>query len=152
MILRIIVFLILNFLGLAIGGIFTSKGVPSDWYYDLNKAPWTPPGWLFGAAWSTIMICFSIYMAQLWSRKVSKKEVLLLFSLLWLLNVLWNPVFFYYHHISLGLVDLLALTIGMVYTLWRYSINVSYYTVLLFPYIAWLCVATSLNAYIVIFN
>lgn len=39
MILRLIVFLAINFGALAIGGIFTGSGVPSDWYQNLNKAP-----------------------------------------------------------------------------------------------------------------
>ena len=68
MILRIFLFLIINFGGLFIGGLFTGEGVPSDWYQNLNKAPWTPPGWVFGAAWTTIMICFSVYMAILWEK------------------------------------------------------------------------------------
>jgi tryptophan-rich sensory protein len=50
---RLIIFLALNFAALAIGGLFTSKGVSSDWYAGIAKAPWTPPGWAFGAAWTT---------------------------------------------------------------------------------------------------
>ena len=46
MIYRLIAFLLLNFGALAIGGFFTGKGVTSDWYADLLKAPWTPPGWV----------------------------------------------------------------------------------------------------------
>lgn len=60
-ILRFVVFLAINFGALAIGGLFTGKGIPSDWYQNLDKAPWTPPGWIFKAAWTTIMIFFSVY-------------------------------------------------------------------------------------------
>lgn len=63
MIARIALFLVLNFAALGIGGLFSGQGVPSDWYTGLNKAPWTPPGWVFGSAWTIIMICFAIYMA-----------------------------------------------------------------------------------------
>ena len=41
MVLRIIIFLLINFTGLFSGGLFTQEGVPSDWYQNLNKAPWT---------------------------------------------------------------------------------------------------------------
>ena len=68
MVLRIIIFLLINFTGLFLGGLFTQEGVPSDWYQNLNKAPWTPPGWLFGFAWTTIMICFSIFLSVLWKK------------------------------------------------------------------------------------
>ena len=67
MILRTIIFLLINFAGLFIGGLFTGEGVPSDWYQNLNKAPWTPPGWVFGFAWTTIMICFSLFKC-LWKK------------------------------------------------------------------------------------
>lgn len=79
MIARLIIFLTINFGALAIGDIFTSKGVPSDWYVDLVKAPWTPPGWVFGFAWTTIMICFSIYMAYLWPVAQNKNILFTLF-------------------------------------------------------------------------
>ena len=59
MILRTTIFLIINFTALAFGGLFTSEGVPSEWYLSLLKAPWTPPGWVFGFAWSIIMICYA---------------------------------------------------------------------------------------------
>ena len=59
----ILFFIILNFGALAIGGSFTADGVASDWYQNLSKAPWTPPGWVFGAAWTFLMMCYSIYLA-----------------------------------------------------------------------------------------
>ena len=65
MILRTTIFLIINFTALALGGLFTSKGVPSEWYIALLKAPWTPPGWVFGFAWSIIMICYGFYKSRL---------------------------------------------------------------------------------------
>ena len=46
MIIQLIIFLLLNFGALALGGLFTGSGVSSDWYNGLNKAPWTPPGWM----------------------------------------------------------------------------------------------------------
>ena len=42
-----------------------ANGPQTEWYLNLNKAHWTPPGWVFGAAWTTIMICFSIYLSYL---------------------------------------------------------------------------------------
>ena len=59
MILRTILFLVINFAALAIGVIFTGKGVPSEWYASLSKAPWTPPGWVFGAAWTSITVSYT---------------------------------------------------------------------------------------------
>jgi tryptophan-rich sensory protein len=152
MIYRIILFLVLNFAGLAIGGMFTGKGVPSEWYLNLNKAPWTPPGWVFGAAWTTIMICFSIYLNIWWQQAISKRYFYMLFAALWILNVLWNPVFFHFHATGLGLVVISLLTIGIAYLLWSNAALVKQASWLLAPYFIWLLIATSLNGYIVVNN
>jgi|TARA_B100000795_G_scaffold263032_1_gene241625 benzodiazapine receptor len=151
-VIRVIVFLVINFGALAIGGLFTSKGVPSDWYISLNKAPWTPPGWVFGAAWSFIMICFSFYMAQLWSIVESKNLLLLFFTLQLILNIAWNPVFFQLHHVGLGLVIISILTILVGFLIIYFYDLVKMKSALLFPYFLWLLIATSLNAYILIKN
>lgn len=87
MILRTILFLVINFGALGIGSYFTGSGVSSEWYQTLNKAPWTPPGWFFGFAWTTIMICFSIYLAFLWPLVDNTQKLILLFSIQWVLNV-----------------------------------------------------------------
>ena len=111
MLLRLISFLILNFAALALGSLFTSKGVPSDWYAQLNKAPWTPPGWAFGVAWTSIMICFSIYLSILWPRIADKTSLIVLYSIQWILNIAWNPAFFYFHQVWIGLIIIIALTV-----------------------------------------
>ncbi|WP_196884939.1 TspO/MBR family protein [Aureivirga sp. CE67] len=152
MLVRIILFLILNFGALAIGSFFTSKGVPSDWYANLNKAPWTPPGWIFGAAWTTIMICFSIYLAYLWPNSTNKSLLITLFVFQWILNVGWNPTFFYYHQVLFGFVIILTLTILVGYFLFHYWNTVKLKSVLILPYFIWLLIATSLNGYILFKN
>ena len=152
MISRSLLFLILNFGALGIGGIFTSSGVTSDWYLELSKAPWTPPGWVFGAAWTTIMICFAIYMALLWPRIENKKQIIGLYALQWVLNVLWNPVFFYFHSISVALFIISALMLLIGFFLFYYWPNLKAKSALVLPYFIWLLIATSLNGYIAINN
>lgn len=152
MIYLLIIFLAINFAGLAIGGIFTGKGVPSEWYQNLAKAPWTPPGWVFGAAWTTIMICFAVYMAFLWKDSSSPKMLIILFSLQWILNVIWSPVFFHYHSTIPGLVIIVALTLLVGFFGIYYYPVLKLKTLLILPYFVWLIIASSLNAYIVKFN
>ena len=152
MIYRLIIFLVLNFGGLAIGGIFTSKGVSSDWYLNIIKAPWTPPGWVFGFAWTAIMICFSIYLAYMWPVIENKNLLIALFAVQWVLNVGWNPTFFYYHNAFLGLLIISALTFLIGFILIYYGPYLKFKSVLIFPYFVWLIIATSLNAYILAKN
>jgi len=147
-----ILFLIINFGGLALGGWLMNSGPTSDWYMNLNKAPWTPPGWVFGVAWTIIMICFSIYLTELFSIKINTK-IVLLFTIQIFLNVIWNYVFFNQHLIGLGLLTIVLLTILIFYFFFIFNENrMQFFRYLLIPYMLWLCVATSLNAYILIKN
>ncbi len=152
MAIRVITFLILNFAALGIGGLFTGTGVTSDWYNNLSKAPWTPPGWTFGAAWTTIMVCFAFYMAYLWPSVQNKKLLVSLFSFQWILNVLWNPVFFYFQNPLLGIIVISSLTILVGVFLFKYYSTLKSQSVFILPYLLWLVIATSLNAYILIYN
>ncbi|MEI8204715.1 MAG: TspO/MBR family protein [Bacteroidota bacterium] len=149
MIYRLIIFLALNFAALAIGGIFTGKGVPSDWYANLSKAPWTPPGWVFGAAWTSIMICFSIYMANAWTTIENKQVLIILFSIQWILNVGWNPTFFYFHQVLPALIIIIALTVLVGFLLFFYGSALKLISLFILPYLIWLLIATSLNGYVV---
>jgi translocator protein len=147
MLLRFIVFLLFNFGALALGGLFTKDGVTSEWYQNLAKAPWTPPGWVFGAAWTTIMICFSIYMTILWDKTPNKKQLALVFGVQWVLNVVWNPLFFNLHQLEVALVVIVMLTLVVGYFLFGKRSMMGWASLLVAPYFLWLLIATSLNAY-----
>ena len=152
MLARTLLFAIINFAALGLGGLFTSKGVSSIWYSSLQKAPWTPPGWVFGAAWTTIMICFAFFMALLWPKAENKQLLVGLFIAQWILNVLWNPVFFHYHHSSTGLLVIGLLTLLVGYFQFKFIPELNYSSLLVTPYLLWLIIATSLNGYIVFNN
>ncbi|WP_460218532.1 TspO/MBR family protein [Psychroserpens sp. MEBiC05023] len=146
-----IVFLILNFGALGIGSWFMANGPQGNWYQQLEKAPWTPDGWVFGAAWTTIMICFSAYMAFLYTKQPTKK-VLLLFCFQFIMNVGWNIVFFNQKLIDLGLITIVSLTIIVAAILMTYYKDLKGKSILILPYLIWLCIATSLNLYISLYN
>ena len=142
----------LNFLGLAIGGMATGPGVASDWYASLEKAPWTPPGWVFGAAWTLVMLGFTVFIAHWWAEaKLQGKSasVLRLFALAWVLNVAWNPLFFGAHQAGWALLEILtlfAVILALARQGWSQA-GVARWGIL--PYLIWLCVATSLNGFVV---
>ena len=147
-----IFFLVINFTGLAIGSWLMDGGSTGDWYNNLSKAPWTPTGWVFGAAWTTIMLTFSWYLAELFFNRASK-FLWILYGLQVLLNVSWNWIFFSQHLTNIALVIIILLTLVIFYyfiTFRNDRLKIAKY--LLLPYMIWLCIATSLNAYIVINN
>ena len=149
---RIIIFLVLNFAALGLGSYFTTPGVASDWYAGLSKAPWTPPGWVFGAAWTTIMICFSLFMAMVWPEEKNRNLLVGLFGLQLVLNISWNPIFFHFQFVTIALIVITALTLLIAYFLKRYTPTMKGKAMLLLPYFIWLIIATSLNAYILFQN
>ena len=149
---KVIAFLILNICALVIGSFLMDGGPQSEWYQTLNKAPWTPPGWVFGAAWSIIMVCFSFYMANLWATVKNKKILIYLYALQWVLNVGWNPTFFYYEQVLTGFIVIIGLTVLIGFILISYWTKLKLNSVLILPYLIWLLIATSLNGYILFNN
>ena len=148
---KVILFLIVNFAALYLGNILQGDGPTGDWYRSLNKAPWTPPGWVFGVAWTTIMICFSFFMAYLTIHE-TRNELIAFFSIQFFLNVIWNAVFFKHHMIGLSLVIILTLTFLVAYFLFTYRKQLPLKALLIAPYLIWLCIACSLNAYALLNN
>lgn len=128
------------------------NGPQTSWYLNLNKAPWTPPGWVFGATWSFIMLCFSWYLAELFYDRNSK-FLWLVYSFQVLLNVGWNWVFFNQHQTTLALfvIALLLLVVFYFFITFRND-RLKHAKYLLLPYLIWLCIATSLNGYVVFNN
>ena len=147
----IVFFLVINLGSLALGSWLMNDGPRTEWYMNLNKAPWSPPGWLFGVAWTTIMVCFSILLAEIFSNKASK-QVKIAFTLQVFLNIIWNFIFFNQHLVLLGLVNIILLTTVIYYLFFITNKTKPKYSYLLVPYMIWSVLATSLNAYIVIYN
>ena len=147
-----LIFGFLNFGGLYLGALSTTPGVNSPWYINLNQAPWTPPGYVFGLAWTLIMICFTAYLTLLWQEESTRVSAKKLFIISWGLNVLWNPVFFGLHKTSTALILISALLLLLVTMAVKFIKILRWQTLWITPYILWLIIATSLNAYIVLQN
>lgn len=146
-----ILFIIINFGGLAIGNALMGDGPTGDWYMNLQKAPWTPSGWVFGAAWTLIMLCFSIYLGKLFLENDNSKNRIVFF-IQFFLNVSWNFFFFNQQWVLVSLISITLLTSLLFIYFFKLSKSVTNYKYLLLPYVIWLCIATSLNLYILIHN
>ncbi|MBM3452250.1 MAG: tryptophan-rich sensory protein [Bacteroidetes bacterium] len=145
-------FLLLNFGALSLGGfLMGSSPAENTWYLSQNKAPWTPPGWVFGFAWTLIMLLFSVYMSLIW-RKNPGKQNALIYGIHLLLNISWNGVFFQFHLVSAGFVILLALLIVLLLTQKKNFGWLNWSLLLILPYCVWLCIASSLNLFVLLYN
>lgn len=146
-----LLFLVINFGGLAIGNWLMNNGPRTEWYLNLDKAPWTPPGIVFGIAWTLIMICFSTYLGKLFLENDNPKNRIA-FLVQFVLNVSWNYIFFNQHWVLFGLITIVLLTSLLFVYYFKLSDTVKNYKYHLLPYMIWLCIATSLNLYILVHN
>lgn len=127
----------------ALGAIFA----PGDWYNNLVKPTWNPPGWVFGPVWSVLYILMAVAAWVVWKQGGWKRQQgpLLVFVGQLTLNALWTPVFFGMHRPDLAFAVIVLLWLAIVvtvYTFWKVSRAAAG---CLLPYLAWVTFAAALN-------
>ena len=137
-----------------IGSVFTFGSI-GNWYGSLNKSPITPPNWFFGPIWITLYFLMGLALYLAWNRRRVSSDSGLALSLFFIqlaLNVIWSAVFFGLHQLLFGAVEIVFLWFFILATIIEFrdiSKSASY---LLFPYIAWVTLATMLNISILWLN
>ena len=91
-------------------------------------------------------------MAFAWEEVKNKNGLLIAYILQLILNIGWNPIFFYFRNVPIGLVVITSLTLLVGYFLFRYWPTLKTKSLLVVPYVLWLVIATSLNAYVLLNN
>jgi len=148
----LVAFLAISFAVAALGSTATAGNV-EGWYADAEKAPWNPPNWLFGPAWTLFYTLMSVAAWLVWRQRdrLGVRPALTLYVVQLVLNAVWTPVFFgLYPSIGapalwIALVIILALDVAVLLTMlsfWRVSKVAAW---LLVPYWAWVLFATTLN-------
>jgi len=136
------------------GSFATISSIPT-WYASLIKPPLTPPDWVFGPVWTTLYILMGIALYLVAREGIENKPVtqgIIVFTAQLIVNILWSIVFFGLQSPLYGLVTILvliALVLATIYYFYRVSPIAAW---LLVPYIAWVCIATYLNAMILVLN
>ncbi len=135
-------------------GLLTMGGVLT-WYATLNKPWFTPPNYVFGPVWTVLYILMgiSLYLviSQGWEKKPVKTGVLL-FGLQLVVNLVWSFLFFGMQLPLAGLADIFLLLVLIVATIVAFHRVSKPAAILLVPYLAWVCIATALNAGVVLLN
>ncbi len=143
---RLVFFFLLNFGALALGSYLMGEGPTGNWYTNLNKAPWTPPGWVFGASWTLIRVCLSIFMNKAVQIDSLRTSILWIYAVQLVLNILWNPLFFNLHWTGFALIEIITLVFVIGFMALKAKPYLPQLTWLLAPYVVWLCIAITLNA------
>jgi len=136
------------------GSFFTTPNIPG-WYAALVKPGFTPPGWIFAPAWTTLYLLMGVSLFLVLRNGISNKEVKKaagVFLAQLVLNFLWTPVFFGLHALWPGFVVIIVLWISIAVTivLFRRISHPAAY--LLVPYFLWVGYASALNLAIALLN
>jgi tryptophan-rich sensory protein len=120
---------------------------PGEWYAALAKPAWTPPGWLFGPAWTLLYTLMAVAVWTVWRRRqqTSVRVPLTLFAVQLALNFAWTPLFFGMHQPGLALAEILVMLAAIVATTVSFARVSPAAAWMMVPYGAWVCFATALN-------
>ena len=132
----------------ALGGAITATSV-TTWYAGLDKPAWTPPGWLFGPAWTLLYAMMAVVAWRLWQQRLNtpaSRLTLRLWFLQLALNCAWSFLFFGLRSPLAGLLDILALLVVLIWIQLRLARERRVLALLWTPYILWVAFATALNA------
>lgn len=140
-------FLAASFVVAAVGGMFTSAGMP-DWYMSLEKPAFNPPSWVFGPAWTTLYIMMAVAAWLVWKRAGfgGATTALTLYFVQLALNLAWSGIFFALQSPGWALIEIVVLWLAIAATtrlFFRHSAAAGW---LMVPYLAWVSFAAVLNA------
>jgi len=141
--------------GVAIAGGIGSD-TSSDWYRDLDKPSWQPPGAVFGPVWTALYVLITI-AATLAVRDVPgarRRLVTGLFSANLALNLAWTWIFFRGHAPRAAGVEILVLLgtiVALIRLIWPHN-RAAALALALAPYGAWVAFASALTWTIAVRN
>lgn len=121
---------------------------PIDFYQNLSKPILAPPTIVFPIAWTILYTLLGVYLYSIIKRKDIK--LIIIYTIQFIINILWSIVFFNYLMFTLALLMIFAM-FGLTVLMFILSkTNKFKYT--LIPYMLWLCFAFYLNLSIIILN
>jgi tryptophan-rich sensory protein len=133
--------------GLAIG----YATAPGEWYAQLDKPAYNPPGWIFAPVWTVLYVLVAVAGWLVWRRAPGGWPMKLWWAQL-ALNFLWSPVFFGANRVGLALVVVLLLLgaiLAFIAAAWPRDRAAAW---LFVPYAVWVAFASALNASILALN
>lgn len=137
--------LLLAFAAAAVGALASANA--GDFYRELVRPSWAPPGWLFGPVWSVLYALMGVAAWLVWRARGfgGARNALLLFVVQLAANALWTWLFFAWRQGGLAFAEillLLALILATVVSFWRVNRLAA---VLLLPYLLWVSFASALS-------
>jgi benzodiazapine receptor len=137
--------LLVAFAAAAIGGLASASA--GEFYRDLARPSWAPPGWLFGPVWSVLYVLMGVSAWLVWRERgfAGARFALLAFIVQLAANALWTWLFFAWRLGALAFAEILllwALILVTTVLFWRVSRLAA---VLFLPYLLWVSFASALT-------
>ena len=145
-ILKFIGSLCISFSAAAVGSLGTTA--QSDWYTNLVKPSFNPPGWVFGPVWTTLYILMGVAFFLVWRQGFAGKMArvaLICFLIQLALNAAWTILFFGLQSPVLAFIDIALLWIAILLTILFFTYISKTAAVLFVPYLVWVTFAAVLN-------
>ena len=126
-------------------GLWVNTG--DNWYANINKPSWQPPGFIFGIIWPYNFIVLGIAATVIGQRasKPAAFTYIAFFALSVAAALTWAWLFYRPHNLTgaaLALTATALLTIPMTYILFTISIPMA---IAVMPYQVWVAIAATLN-------
>lgn len=143
--LGLLAWLLTTFAAAALGGLASADA--GDFYRDLVRPSWAPPGWLFGPVWSVLYALMAVAAWLVWRLRgfAGARGALLVFLAQLAANALWTWLFFAWRLGGFAFAEILllwALIVVNIGLFWRISRVAA---ALLLPYLAWVSFAAVLT-------
>ncbi|CAI3793058.1 TspO/MBR family protein [Pseudarthrobacter sp. MM222] len=156
--LGLLVFLAASAVVAGLGGLATGSNV-NGWYATADKAPWSPPNWVFGPVWAVLYTAMAVAAWLVWRRRAEgSRAALTAYGVQLVLNLLWTPVFFGLYPamgtpaLWIGFLVIVALAVAVAVTVLRFGPISRTAGLLMLPYLSWIVFASSLNAWAALHN
>jgi tryptophan-rich sensory protein len=142
--LGLVVWLVVAFAAAGVGGVASANA--GDFYSQLDRPAWAPPGWLFGPVWTLLYALMGVAAWLVWRDRGFRgaASALLLFLVQLAVNAVWSWLFFAWRLGGLSFVWILLLWVLLAATIaafWRVRPLAA---VLLVPYLLWVSFAAVL--------
>jgi tryptophan-rich sensory protein len=118
-------------------------GSENGWYAALAKPAATPPDWLFPVAWTTLYALMGLALAMILHARGARGRgmAIALFALALVLNLIWTPLFFGAHRVTLAWMLIVAMLLSGIATTVAFGRIRTAAAWALVPYLVWIAYA-----------
>ncbi len=137
--------LLAAFAAAAVGGFASANS--SEFYRELIRPTWAPPGWVFGPVWSVLYAMMGVAAWLVWrvGGFASARNALVVFIVQLAANALWTWLFFVWRLGSLAFAEILLLWLLILATMLLFWSTSRTAAALLLPYLFWVTFASALT-------